>query len=250
MERRDHALAAFFVDDGGIEVGATIQLGEEVAHHARVRRLGPGERVALLDGAGRRAEGTIVRVARAAVSVSVEELSEIAPPPDVHLVVPVADRERMLWLAEKCTELGATSWRPLLWRRSRSVSPRGEGPAFAARLRARMVSALTQSGGGWLPAIHPDTTLDRAIAAAPGGVRLLLDPAGSPLLAERLSAPLTIATGPEGGVEEDEREHLESAGFRRVALAGNILRFETAAVAALAIARAALGAAPENLRGR
>jgi 16S rRNA (uracil1498-N3)-methyltransferase len=34
------------------------------------------------------------------------------------LLAPVADRDRMLWLAEKTVELGLTSWRPVVWRRS------------------------------------------------------------------------------------------------------------------------------------
>ena len=38
----------------------------------------------------------------------------------------------------------------------RSVSPRGEGPAFGEKVRARMLSALEQSGGAWLPTILPD----------------------------------------------------------------------------------------------
>ena len=54
-------------------------------------------------------------------------------------------------LAEKVTELGVTSWRPVVWRRSKSVSPRGEGPTFQGKVRGRMTSALIQSGSGWLP---------------------------------------------------------------------------------------------------
>src|SRR2546423_6708205 len=51
--------------------------------------------------------------------------------------------------------------------RSRSVTPRGEGPTFQAKLKARMISALVQSGSGWLPDIFPEATIDRALAATP-----------------------------------------------------------------------------------
>jgi 16S rRNA (uracil1498-N3)-methyltransferase len=146
----------------------------------------------------------------------------------------------MLWLAEKATELGVTTWRPVLWRRSRSVSPRGEGTTFQAKIRARMISAHEQSGGAWLPALYPDAPLERAIAATPVGARVVLDGAGEPILGAHLSAPLTIATGPEGGIDDDERAALVEAGFTPVALAASILRFETAAIAGLAIARASL----------
>jgi 16S rRNA (uracil1498-N3)-methyltransferase len=150
----------------------------------------------------------------------------------------------MLWLAEKAAELGATSWRPVLWRRSRSVSPRGEGVSFQAKVRARMEGALAQSEGAWLPQPFPEANLERAILAAPPGDRVVLDPAGEPLVGAASPAvrpPLIIAVGPEGGIERDELEQLRGAGFRSVCLGPTILRFETAAIAALAMARTWLG---------
>ena len=59
-----------------------------------------------------------------------------------------------------------------------------------------------------------------------------------------------LAIGPEGGIEADELEALVAAGFRPVRLGPTILRFETAAVAALAIARTALGALRGHAIGR
>lgn len=251
MERSDRAgVAAFFSPDEPLSVGATVSLGDEVARHMRVRRVGIGERVAVLDGAGKRAEGAIVRLSRNAVAIELDVVAELEALPPVHLLVPIADRDRMLWLAEKVTELGASSWRPVLWKRSRSVKPRGEGPTFQARIRARMASALEQSGGGWLPALFPDATVERAIAAAPQGGRMLLDATGEPMLGLDARAPVTLAIGPEGGFEDEEREELAAGGFVAASLAGHILRFETAAVAALALARAALALKPETVNGR
>lgn len=240
MERRDHeGIATFFAPDEPLVPGVSAALGDGVLHHVRVRRLGLGSRVALLDGQGHRAEGTLVRLTKTAATVDVERVMAIPPLPPVHLLVPIADRDRMLWLAEKCAELGATSWRPILYRRSRSVKPRGEGPTFAGKLRARMASALEQSGGAWLPAMYPEATLARAIGALPEGTRLVLDASGSAILGQRLESPITIAVGPEGGLEPEELDEFERAGFTRVALGGHTLRFETAAVAGLAIARSA-----------
>ena len=117
-----------------------------------MRRLEPGARVQVLDGAGAVATGTLTRVAKSGATVTIEEVAHVTAPAAVHLLAPIADRDRMLWLAEKTTELGLTSWRAVMWRRSRGVSPRGEGTAFHAKVRARMIAALTQSGGAWLPA--------------------------------------------------------------------------------------------------
>ncbi|HEU4566335.1 MAG TPA: RsmE family RNA methyltransferase [Gemmatimonadaceae bacterium] len=251
MERGDLAalggLATFFSAEPLLPGRATA-LGEEEASHARVRRLDVGSAVRLVDGRGTVAHGTLVRLAKAHAVVDVAEVREAEPLPPIHLLAPVADRDRMLWLAEKATELGVSSWRPVQWHRSRSVSPRGEGMTFQGKVRARMIGALKQSGGAWLPDIHPEAPPARALLAAPAGMRLLLDVEGTPILSRDLAAPVTLALGPEGGVEPAEREALLAAGFTPVRLADSVLRFETAGVAALGVLRAALTCTPETDR--
>ena len=234
-----------FVTTEPFAVGATCVLDESAARHMRVLRLDPGATVGVRDGQGQVGAGQLVRLTKTQASVEISRVEVIAPLPAVHLLVPVADRERMLWLAEKACELGCTSWRPVLWRRSRSVSPRGEGVAFQQKVMARMMSALAQSEGAWLPQPFPEASLERALLAAPQGDRLVLDPAGFPMVgptAAALTEPIVLAIGPEGGIESVELDALLAVGFRPVRLGPTILRFETAAVAALAIARASLGA--------
>ena len=234
-----------FVTTEPFAVGATCVLDEHAARHMRVLRLDAGAVVGVRDGQGHVGAGQLVRLTKTQAYIEISDVDVIAPLPEVHLLVPVADRDRMLWLAEKACELGCTSWRPVLWRRSRSVSPRGEGLAFQQKVMARMTSALAQSEGAWLPQPFPEATLERALLAAPPGDRLVLEPAGAPMVgpaAAALQEPIVLAIGPEGGIEADELEALMAAGFRPVRLGPTILRFETAAVAALAIARTALGA--------
>jgi len=248
VEQRDRGAIATFFAGEPMAAGRVTTLGEGEAHHARVLRLALGDRVRLVDGAGMVGLGQIVKVAKGGTMVEVESLERVEPPPVIHLMLPIADRDRMLWLAEKATELGVFSWRPVLWRRSRNVTPRGEGVGFQTRVRARMVSALTQSGGAWLPVLYPDAPPERALAACPAGVRWLLDAHGGPATSAPVQAPVTIAIGPEGGLEPNERAEMLGAGFTTVKLAPTTLRFETAAIAALGIARAALTASRERVR--
>ena len=219
----------------------------------RVRRLESGARVRLLDGQGTIGEGVLTHLAKRHATVIVETAEMVEPPLSIHLLLPVADKDRMLWLAEKATELGVASWRPVSWKRSKHVNPRGEGPVFQQKVRARMISALAQSGGAWLPTMYPDATIEHAIAARPESVALVLDAEAPTLLTvlqEGLStlkaygAPtaVTIAIGPEGGFEPGEREALESGGFHPAALGASVLRFETAALAGVAAVRAILDA--------
>src|SRR5688572_21654512 len=179
----------------------------------RVARIPVGESIALRDGAGMTAKGTVVKIARTSALVDVLETREVPRAAPIHLLAPVADRERMLWLAEKATELGVTSWRPVVWRRSKSVSPRGEGPMFQAKIRGRMTSALIQSGGAWLPDLFPEASVERAVSAAPAGTRLLLARDGTPIRDASIGAPVTIALGPEGGMEPAEQGLFVDAGF-------------------------------------
>jgi 16S rRNA (uracil1498-N3)-methyltransferase len=111
---------------------------------------------------------------------------------------------------------------------------------FQTKVHARMTSALIQSGAGWLPEIFPESTIERAVAAAPLGTRVLLAKDGEPIIRVPMKAPVTIALGPEGGMEPGERDVFIGAAFLPVKLSDTTLRFETAGVAALAIAAASL----------
>ncbi|HET7631219.1 MAG TPA: RsmE family RNA methyltransferase, partial [Gemmatimonadaceae bacterium] len=153
--RGSKGVATFFVEEQP-RVGGTVTLSEAAARHAQVRRLREGDAARVVDGAGTIGTGQLVEVHRQDPSVRLQSVESVSRLPDLTLCVPVADRDRMLWLAEKATELGVTRWQPVQFARSRSVSPRGEGPAFAGKLRARIVSALEQSGGAWLPEIAPE----------------------------------------------------------------------------------------------
>lgn len=248
MERGDHSTVATFFVDEPIVQGRSISLGAVEAHHAQVRRVDVGARIRVLNGAGAVAFGTLVKLGRSQATADVTEVLLEEPPPAIHFLVPVADRDRMLWLAEKGVELGISSWRPVLWRRSRSVSPRGEGASFQAKVRSRMIAALKQCGGSWLPAMHPDASVERAIAAASTLPRYLLDAEGPPILSRNFVAPVTVALGPEGGMDAEERSSLIAAGFEPVSLAAHTLRFETAGIAALAVIRAALTAFADKER--
>ena len=244
MERHDQPtvapLATFFVD-GEVRTGGRVELDASAAHHARVKRLAVGDVIAVTDGAGIRATASIAELRKSSMECDVNQ-TEIQPrPPALHIRVPVADRDRMLWLAEKATEFGITTWQSVRFRRSMSVSPRGEGSAFAAKLRLRMIAALEQSGGAWLPHLLSDADV-RHIAPSKASRSFVLDAGGPPLLGvfdAVTDREPTILFGPEGGIEPDEMAFLQGGGWHRARLASTTLRFETAGIGAIAAVRAA-----------
>ena len=240
MERDDRPSVSTFFADAEFSEPHVATLGERAAHHARVKRLDAGDRVQLTNGRGSMALGTIATIGKSAIDVAVENIRSVPAPFPIHLRAPIADRDRMLLLAEKATELGITSWQSVQFKRSMSVSPRGEGPAFGAKLYTRMVAALEQSGGAWLPRLLDDTTVS-SLQTSDDEAPLLLDAAGDSMTtvaSGRGTRSPVILVGPEGGIEPDELRKLTDAGWRRVRLAPNTLRFETAGIAAVAAIRA------------
>lgn len=216
--------------------GSRVILDAEAAHHLRVRRVREGERVGVTDGRGGLAEGVLDSLGRNEATVEVVRSELVERQGRIHLLAPVGDRDRMLWLAEKATELELTGWQPVRWQRSRSVSPRGEGEGFRVKVRARMVSALLQSGGAWLPDVLPESEPETALAGGDGH-RVVLHMTGPPFAREGIVPPVSVALGPEGGLEDGELELATSMGWRFVSLGRSVLRFETAGVVALGMLR-------------
>ena len=241
MERAGDAGVIGVFAPAPLAAPGVIELDEDGAHHLRVRRAAEGDAVRVTDGRGAVGVGRVARLGKRAASVVVERIARLAPPAPLRLLVPVADRDRMLLVAEKAVELGVARWEPVIWRRSLSVSPRGEGDTFRTKVVARMTAALLQSGGAWLPEVCVERPL-AAVVAPDDGASVLLDAAGPPLLALgglATAASLRLLVGPEGGVEADERASVLAAGFRPASLGERVLRFETAAIVGLGVVQAA-----------
>jgi 16S rRNA (uracil1498-N3)-methyltransferase len=209
-------------------------LREREAHHLQVRRAQPGEPIELRDGEGLVGTGTL-RWTGKIWSVEVVRMDRVGPPPPLELAVGAGDRERFAWLVEKATELGVTAVVPLESERTAGVASRVR-PQHLDRLRRHALEAVKQSGAAWATRVEPPVSLDALLVRETNGARWLADAEGRHAPAVLENAPLTVAVGPEGGFTPAERERLLAAGFQGIRLATHTLRFETAAVAAAAVA--------------
>jgi 16S rRNA (uracil1498-N3)-methyltransferase len=90
--------------------------------------------------------------------------------------------------------------------------------------------------------VLPECDATVAIPPVATGGAIVLDERGLPMpdILAAAHAPVVLALGPEGGFEPEERDAFEEAGWRGASLGTNVLRFETAAIAALALTRALL----------
>jgi 16S rRNA (uracil1498-N3)-methyltransferase len=218
---------------GTLLADSTIGLDEEERHHLRVRRAVDGERVRVLDGAGTVGEGRLLKQGGEFV-VRVEGVREVQQPPAFILIVGAGDKERFGWLAEKSAELGVTELAPLKTERTRSVAA-GIREGHVAALQRRARQAIKQSGAAWAPRVSPPVDVKFAAAQGLPEFRWLADATGEPPPELPPEVPLLVVVGPEGGLVPAEREVFLAAGFRRVRLAPDLLRFETAALAAAAV---------------
>lgn len=257
----------FYVPDPGSRpTDGRVPLSDDEARHVRALRLRPGAEIRVTDGEGglwrgRLVEGPDGNPERAACTL----LERLEPPPSLpaELGFAVAAKDRTLWMVEKAVELGAVSLQPIECRRSRSVADAGRSPAFWRKAARRAVSALKQCGGADLPDFGPVRDLHGYLerSARPGsggalaetGPDVLLDRGASRGLREVLAPwsgdpPVRLLLGPEGGLEDEERTACLEAGFLPASLGPRVLRFETAATAALAVVGQQVAAPPGPYR--
>jgi 16S rRNA (uracil1498-N3)-methyltransferase len=212
--------------------GQLAPLLEGEDHHLRVRRAHEGDRVELRDGAGLVGSGRLRRDGTG-WRVEVEERGVVSRRPGVTLAVGAGDRDRFEWLSEKATELGVAALIPLETEFTSAVATRVR-PQHVAKLRRRALEALKQCGAAWVPEISPPIPLAILLARPVAGERWLADASGASATAVGPAA--TVLVGPEGGFTPAERGAAVAAGFRPVRLSPYVLRFETAALAAAALA--------------
>jgi len=225
--------------------GQTELTGTDAEHLTRVLRVEPGQRFELSDN--EHLYLAEVETARKSVVTFriLEQLAVVPDPVQLILLPALFKFDRFEWLIEKATELGVSTIQA--WEATRT--DRGLAQASVKRLarwRKIALESSQQSRRTRLPIIEPVTKLANALQVGTA-IRLLLDedPAAPPILSVLREASVAIThvallLGPEGGFTESERAQVVGAGWRPCSLGPTILRAETAATAALAIARAAL----------
>lgn len=224
-----------------LPAGALLDLPEGAARHVQVLRLQPGNVITLFNGEGGECQASVTRMGRSAVQVQVVSHTTIEREAarEVHLALGMPANERMDWLVEKATELGAASLQPLQAERSvlRLSGERAERKR--SHWQGVAIAACEQCGRNRVPPVHTIQSVPAWLATALPAQRLLLSlQADSVPLAQRLAAlpggPLVFLSGPEGGLSPAEEQAARAHGFTPVSLGARTLRAETAPLAALA----------------
>jgi 16S rRNA (uracil1498-N3)-methyltransferase len=220
--------------------------GSAANHIARVLRLRSGDALTVFDGSGGEFGARIEEFRKEAVVVAVEEhrpLDRESPLP-LTLTQGISRGERMDWIIQKATELGASRIVPVFTKRSVVRLDEKQAERKLQHWRAIAVAACEQCGRNRIPDLAAPVDFFDMLPADPSGrpdssgsTRLLLSPSGDLRIddLQDVGTGITVLIGPEGGLEDVEQEAAIAAGFKAVRLGPRVLRTETAAIAALTI---------------
>lgn len=243
-------MPVFFITADQVQ-NDTVRIEGPLLHHLRNSlRCQVGEEIWLGDDARRRYRVRIVGINRRMLSGQVLETQQLPSSRSPALAVGQAllKGERMDWVVQKASELGAASLSPLV---SRHViaRPRADRLVTQQQRWQRIALEAAQQAERWeVPVVHRMCDATEFFAGQPDHtVSLILSERGeghgltSVVLPRGPEGRVAMAIGPEGGWTREERESALQRGFTPVTLGPRILRAETATVAALAILQSRLG---------
>ena len=236
----------FWIDPARVAGNRLSLDADESKHLLRVFRAEPGTLFDATDGAGLRCRCRLVEdhhgEARAEIVSREEGAGELAG--SIHLVVGLPDMHAAETIVEHAVPLGVAS---IVFAACRRSGREILSDSRLERLERIAVAGVKQSLRSRLPAIGAVGSLGAALAAVPGGLRLVADPdGGAPKTAlgrpmrgpEDSSQPtISLAIGPPGAFDDGEAAELRHAEFLPISLGPNRLTTETASIVLLAMAR-------------
>jgi 16S rRNA (uracil1498-N3)-methyltransferase len=188
--------------------------------------------------------GRISAISDGVVTFHLGEELHIGSVLPITVILSVFKFDRMEWAIEKCTELGIGTLIPVIAERTESHLASSAAKRLE-RWRRLAIQAAEQSRRTSVPQVQ-DVAKVREVITALSGKRILLAETESRVSLWRMlnsgeaSSPVVLAIGPEGGWTNRELELFQRAGWISATLGNTILRVETAAIAAVAIAAAAM----------
>lgn len=224
-----------------VEGDRAFLLGSNANHLFRVLRVKVGQEFDVAAD-GRLRSAKVVSATHDQVEFELGAEVESSALPQITVYLSIFKFDRLEWALEKLTELGVSQIIPMVAQRTeehlaKAAAKRVERWRKIAREASQQARRIAP------PEIAEPVALKKAIAEAHGS-RIVLSEAEERIsLKEALadcSPPLALAFGPEGGWSEAESALFSASGWKAASLGHTILRAETAAIAALAVAMAEL----------
>ena len=216
-----------------------IILEKSSSHHLiKVLRKKEGDELVLFDGKGNSCIGAISKIHRSEVQLDVIDIFEksLRSGIEINLGQSLIKNDPFNLTIQKATELGVTSFHPLITDRSELKIKMTTNRSLRWNLIAR--GACEQCGENWLPIIEDPIELDRWAANVESKIKIVLYPNADNKISDlKYKDSVSIAIGPEGDFSDYEVDSLTEKGFIPVSIGKRILRAETAAISAISSVR-------------
>lgn len=209
----------------------TFELSDEEAQHVvKVFRYKVGDSLLVTDGIGTLAECTVLKISGKHCTLQIQSKRKDPKPTHfIHVMVaPTKSMDRLEWFVEKATELGIQKISFIETQRSERSRLNTE------RLFKVALAAIKQSKQTWLPQVVALQKFETALQNLEGQKFICSGSAGTPHLLKKAvpASNYSVLVGPEGDFTPTELNLALEQKFVPVSLGVNILRTETAALAA------------------
>ncbi len=232
------SLTRNFIDQT-FSINKKIILEKSSTHHLlKVLRKKEGDEIILFDGKGNSCLGVISSLNRSKIELEIIDVFErtLRSGIDINLGQSLIKSDPFHFIIQKATELGVTSFYPLITDRSVIKLKMIKNRTLKWSLIAR--GACEQCGENWLPIIEDPMKLDKWAETQKSKIKIVLYPHANNKISDLdYKDSVSLAIGPEGDFTEYEVDSLSEKGFIPVTIGKRILRAETAAISAISSLR-------------
>ncbi len=229
--------ARFFVPEDWIAQSAeafSIPAGNVHRQITAVLRMKVGDHISLMTGDGTEIEGRITEMTRSAI-MGVIAGSKVPSPllPQITICAAMTKRDTFEWMLQKCTEVGAYAFIPLVT--DRVIKKPKDSPQ---RWRDILKEASEQSGRVTMPQLNEPMTFGQALGHTEGLTRIFMHESGGKQLPKlHKTSRVALFVGPEGGFSDQEIALARTAQAHILTLGDLIFRAETAAIVGTTLLR-------------
>jgi 16S rRNA (uracil1498-N3)-methyltransferase len=222
-------LHRFYVQEE-LAKGKDIRIEDAALLHQwiKVFRLAASDRAIVFNGKGSDFEGyfKVLSKREAIIALDKEIKIKSIPACELHVFQSIIKKDNFEFVTEKCTEIGAVAIHPIITERSEKKDLNLE------RIEKIATEAAEQSGRSTVPEIFEPTDLKTALENFDGKI-FVLDLDAEPLnIKQKVGEKIGILIGPEGGWTDNERDLFEHFKIKSFSFGEQVLRAETAAIAA------------------
>jgi 16S rRNA (uracil1498-N3)-methyltransferase len=230
----------FYADRAALQRDVVLLSGAEGRHAAAARRLRPGERADVGDGAGLVAECVVTAHGPGGLELTVRARRDVPrPDPLITVVQAIPKGDRGELAVAELTEVGVDRIVPWAAARCVAVWRAERGARSLAKWRVTAREAAKQSRRAWIPEVtEAASSADVAQVIAKAACAIVLEPGAAESLSGVRppgSGDLVLIVGPEGGIASDESAAFRAVGATACHLGPTVLRTSTAGTVAAAV---------------